>query len=224
MNTPAILFPTYSQISYKYVLCLISAPIINFRLSNRKRSIHGSFGTSIEDFFHDVQGHAKNTHLINLEPNKPKETYSTWNYSISNVIDILYPYFNYKNMNMKEIKELGSKNYDELDDEYKKQIIAILLFIFIHENTSTPRFLFYHLFYKTDFKKIIETFSLGQAPTTIENIYAHIDTVDDWPRNIDVASVVDALISIFDEHREQFSKSMSELVKLIGLNLNLPII
>jgi hypothetical protein len=206
-ETPFLIFPTYAQISYNYVLFLMAAPIINFRLVNRKRAIHGSMGNSFDELEHDVMEHGNDTHRINL---LTENNYKTWFANMSIIISTLYPYFNYKILNIKEITGLGQPNYDNLNGEQKKQIIAIILFIFLHENTRNN--IIYYLYFNSDLSKI-------KNPTTIEDICNSINRADEWPKNIDVKSVIDALNAIFDTHKKQLDTPMKNLGEILDLQL-----
>lgn len=207
-ETPFLIFPTYAQISYNYVLFLMAAPIINFRLVNRKRKVHASTGNAFSELEHDVMFHGDNTHRIDLLTENNK--YETWFANMSIIISTLYQYFNYEKLTIKEIQVLGQKTYEKLDDEYKKQIIAIILFIFLHENLNND--IIYYLYFNSDLSKI-------KNPTTIEDICNSIKDADEWPKNIDVKSVIDALNVIFNMHKKELDTPMKNLGEILGLQL-----
>jgi len=207
-ETPFLIFPTYAQISYNYVLFLMDAPIINFRLVNRKRAIHGSMGNSFDELGHDVIFHGNKTHRINLLTEK---NYETWFANMSIIISTLYKYFNYEKLTIKEITGLGQTNYDNLNGEQKKQIIAIILFIFLHENAYNNDIIYY-LYFNSDLNKT-------KNPTTIEDICNSIKDADEWPKNIDVKSVIDALNVIFNMHKKELDTPMKNLGEILGLQL-----
>jgi hypothetical protein len=205
-ESPFLIFPTYAQVSYNYVLSLMAAPIINFRLVNRKRKLHDSMGNSLKELEHDVMGHGDNTHRINLL--KTKNNYEVWFANMSIIISTLYPYFNYKKLNIEEITKLGPQTYDYLNDEQKKQIIAIILFIFLHENLDND-IIYYLYFY---------SYLSEKDPKTIEASKS-IKHADDWPKNIDTDSAILALKAIFDKHREQLNIPMKNLGDILDLQL-----
>jgi hypothetical protein len=199
-NTPFLIFPTYAQISFNYIINLIAAPIINFRLVNRKRTLHGLMGAAFVEFDHDILGHGGHTHCINI---LVSGTYKIWFENMSLVISTLYPYFNYKKPPIGKIKitELGSKNYDNLDDEDKKKIIAIILFIWLHEDNIQSD-IFYRLF--SEVNKDLTTYS------------KQFKTEEDWPKNIKAESGVSALKAIFNKHQSELNEPMKNLVDILN--------
>ena len=70
INTPFIILPTSKQLNMKKILTLMSSPILNFRLSNRLKNIHGSYGNPITEIHHDIIFHSNKTHYINKYINK----------------------------------------------------------------------------------------------------------------------------------------------------------
>jgi Fe-S cluster biosynthesis and repair protein YggX len=216
---PYIIFPTYIQISYKYVLYLMCAPIINFRLINRARNIHGYAGAGIIDWYHDIGFHGNKTHQIDLLSQKyttDKYIYTKWFENMSSVLSILYQYFNYNKLTIDKISNFDKTQiYNELNDDEKKQIIAILLFILFHEGIFEDIYLFYHLYFNTD----LTTLKLNRTSMNLDIIYTTISRANDWPKNINVKSVIVALNAIFDTHKEKLDAPMKNLGDILGLQL-----
>ena len=216
---PYIIFPTYIQISYKYVLYLMCAPIINFRLINRARNIHGYAGAGIIDWYHDIDFHGNKTHQIDLLSQKyttDKYIYTKWFENMSSVLSILYQYFNYNQLTIDKISNFDKTQiYNELNDDEKKQIIAILLFILFHEGIFEDIYLFYHLYFNTD----LTTLRLKRTSMNLDIIYTTISRANEWPKNIDAESVIVALNAIFDTHKEQLDAPMKNLGDILGLQL-----
>lgn len=216
-NSHYIIFPTYTQISYKYVLYLMCSPIINFRLINRARNIHHVAGPSIIDWYHDIAFHGNYTHQIRLLSQKystDKDIYLKWFSNMSSILSILYPYYNYTQLTInKKINSDKIYTYDELEDDKKKQIIAILLFIFFHEGIFEN--IFYHLYFQT-----VETVKYGRfSYLNLDIICKRIMVHDDWPKYIDVKSIINALNFIFNNNREEFNKQMRILGEILDLRL-----
>jgi len=204
MPGPFFIFPTYGQISYKYVLCMMAAPIINFRLINRKRNIHLNMGNANNELIHDI-AHSTCSHMSHFYNIKtPVRPYNIWIENMSSVISTLYPYFNYINLNFNEIKNLGSKNYEELNVEYKKQIIAIILFIFLHEIPCAFDLLFSLLF---------------EVNEKLKECSKRIKLADEWPQNIDAESSIIALKAILYIHRDELTKPMHALANILKIQI-----
>jgi len=202
-NSPFIILPIYMQISYKYVLCLMSAPIVNFRLINRKRAIHGIMSKPCEELNHDILFHAKKTHLFDYFGDY--EQIHIWFDNMSGVISTLYPYFNYKKIS--SIPQTKT-DYDKLSDEEKKQIIAIILFIFVHELDSKTGGISPLLFYVYDnYFRII----------TFEKIFNNINQDDEFPKNIDIITSSAALIEIFIKEKTKLNSYMRNLSTILRI-------
>ena len=108
---PYILYPTYTQISYKSVVLLCTAPIINFRVVNRYRSLHHNYGNASNEYMHDVAVHAMFTHGITTTNSDYQERFNIFN----KFIKIFYNKF-------EDQKTIDGKIY------------AFILFAFLHED------------------------------------------------------------------------------------------
>ena len=133
LNTPYLLFPTYTPMTFQNALLISGTPIINFRLTNRIRQIHHTFDSPKADFRHDVEGHASLTHdfhnpIIN----------TTKIISINTIITVLYPYF--KN-NYSKTKREHTNNPEEL----QKIIMSMILFAIFHPTMASAEF-YYNFF------------------------------------------------------------------------------
>ena len=59
-DMPSIIVPTFFQINYEWILNTMAAPIINFRLSNRRKKIHGNFLAPCNELLHDIYNYKRN--------------------------------------------------------------------------------------------------------------------------------------------------------------------
>ena len=57
-----ILLPTFYQINYYKVINSCAAPVLNFRITNSLVIVHGGIELPIEEVFHDITFHSKQTH------------------------------------------------------------------------------------------------------------------------------------------------------------------
>lgn len=132
INTPFIFFPTYQSIDFQTVVALVSAPIINFRISNRTRSVHSKYNSPWYDAIHDVNFHAAKTHKFNSFNISYKNYFTTMN----EILKLLFPYY-YCTDCMKETdKQIYAQNsltYFDLTEQNKKNVISLLLFTVLHE-------------------------------------------------------------------------------------------
>lgn len=117
MNSVCFIFPTYKQLQFHRVVILVGVPIINFRISNRKRKIHEDYESPIVELAHDLDFHGRvshhyNTHIAKYN-SKMKKYFEEMHSFISALHDLYY------------LNE-GKKNEDKLN-------IAKLLFIILHE-------------------------------------------------------------------------------------------
>jgi len=196
------------------------SPIINFRLINRARNIHGRAGPSIIEWYHDIWFHGNYTHQITLLSKKystDKDIYLKWFSNMSSILSMLYPYYNYTQLTInKKINSDKIYKYDELNDDKKKQIISILLFIFFHEEIfENIGNIFYHLYFQTVETVKYNRFSYLNLDIICKRIMVH----DDWPKYIDVKSIIEALNVIFDNNRTEFNKRMRILGEILDLQL-----
>lgn len=197
-QTPFLILPTYAQISYKYVLCMMASPIINFRFINRKRIVHGFMSNSFEELDHDIMFHGNISHKIEK---LNSDTYQTWFTNMSIIISTLFQYFNYTKL--VDIKE---------EIEKEKQIIAIILFIFLHEDEQ--KFIYY-LYFNTDLTKL-------KYPRTMEDLYSVIEKDEEWIKFLSNTIAKSAIITLnlkFNAHRNELNEPMGKLAKILGLEI-----
>lgn len=57
-----IIYPTLKQLDYNMIIYFMQAPVINFRLSNKRNPIHSTYEAPIYELFHDVRIHGDVTH------------------------------------------------------------------------------------------------------------------------------------------------------------------
>lgn len=128
-NQPFIFFPTHQQLSYQSIVLLITAPIINFRLTNRYRVIHTIFKSPKGDYNHNVRNHAINSHHFKSQQGT-SELFKLWFSSMCAFIKILSEFFFIHPSQPKETPET-------IDDMIKnKTIFAFVLFAFLHEDQT----------------------------------------------------------------------------------------
>lgn len=113
LELPYIFYPTYTQVSYKSVVLLCTAPIVNFRLVNRQREVHGFSTNIVGEYEHDVEFHAKYTHGFDTQISNYQVRFNLFNIFIK----LFYPQFDKETKNGK--------------------IYAFILFALLHENHSS---------------------------------------------------------------------------------------
>jgi len=123
-DMPSIIVPTFFQINYEWILNTMAAPIINFRLSNRRKKIHGNFLAPCNELLHDISAHGAFMHpftrgIKTLTDRQYAKSYENRNRTIQ-LLKNLYGYL------------------QETDDEKweKKYIAALILFSIFHETAS----------------------------------------------------------------------------------------
>ena len=58
-----MIYPTFHQLDYYTVIKTISAPVINFLITHRRKIIHGDFFSPCDQINHDVMFHSMQTHF-----------------------------------------------------------------------------------------------------------------------------------------------------------------
>lgn len=211
IETPLLLFPTYSQIHFQDVIVLMSSPIINFRISNRRRQIHSYFANSITDFRHDVVGHGRTTHKIYEEQEKMR----LWYTEMSKVISIFFKYFYNDTQPLKFETEARTIIYDILDPKNKKLIICVVLFCLLHECVDN-HYLFY-IYILSNVKKghqYIFTESLDRAMKG-NNFVLLFPEMD----KLDLDSISVAFSKIISEEYSNLKEPVTKLAKLENPNV-----
>ena len=111
-ETPFIILPTIKQLKIEKILTLMTAPILNFRLSNRIKDIHGGYNIPIEELEHDIVNHGNRTHKIN-------------------------EYLNTKNHNQNKISEIYENRFNtinKIEPLFKNEIYLCIFFNIFHEH------------------------------------------------------------------------------------------
>jgi len=198
LNIPHILFPTYRAINFQNVVLLISAPIINFRLSNRMRSVHGFFHSPLYDFSHDISFHAKKTHRFTKNTN-----YFSYFKTTNEILKLLFPCFYCTDCNAKTDKQIYDKKltYTGLTETNKKNVMALLLFTIMHEM----------LFIDYPFKKYLFNFTEPIKNTIVSNLKTEVsnnmfDMKYPFVRQLDWESVVDAFVELIKDLNKDGNK------------------
>lgn len=207
LNSPYIFYPTYSQISFKSVVLLCTAPIINFRISNRKRLIHNSY--SSQDIHHDILIHSRFSHGFGMDIENYEERFNT----INDLIKLFYSDFANQN-------------------EESGKFVAFLLFAFIHEDVfhfSLKNILSGNL----NNKSIIEILSIlnatagenkfyefmkpksKNAPITISNINELLDKPES-----ELLQITTSQLSIYLDTLYKYLKSLKDEEKVLPQNQN----
>jgi hypothetical protein len=139
--TPFIIIPTLTQIDFKKVINLVKAPLLNFRMLNRRMKTHNRFRNPYFEIFHDLNSHCNWTHNINKYITG--SSYKTYNdkyflnsknitfskEEITKSIGSLRSTYQHINESLKKIEDLY--NYETKNEE--KYSYAIFLFFILHE-------------------------------------------------------------------------------------------
>ena len=140
INTPFIFFPSYMSINFQTVVALISAPIVNFRISNRSRAVHGRYNTPMYDVSHDINAHAAKTHKFNVFGIAVKISFINYFTTMNELLKLLFPYYYCTDCTKGpdetkyEKKDLTSLLiYLDLSEQNKKNVMSLLLFTILHE-------------------------------------------------------------------------------------------
>jgi len=138
-NNIHILFPTYQTLNFQSVVLLTSAPIVNFRISNRIRKVHRSFVIPLRDCHHDL-GHAEISHKYN-------KSYAQTFFSkrlIEEHIkkrqllnEKIFTYYFCNDCTLKddkkEYQDPGLITFENLSKQNQKNVYALILFSLLHE-------------------------------------------------------------------------------------------
>ena len=57
-----ILYPSFNQLAFDKVLLTMQAPVLNFRILNKRTKIHDAFEAPLFELFHDIDFHCQKTH------------------------------------------------------------------------------------------------------------------------------------------------------------------
>ncbi len=143
LDSPFIILPTFYQINYIKVLNSVSAPVINFRITNTKVSVHNHIDFPIYEITHDLVGHADTMHDIQsiidkiLKHGKNAIDYTYLNAKYNNMyklLSLLSNYYNYKD-DSPSFKDEGFVINDTAEfSDKEKYLFACLLFFIFHEN------------------------------------------------------------------------------------------
>ena len=218
INTPFIFFPSYMSINFQTVVALISAPIINFKISNRARSVHGTYSTPLYDAEHDIQFHAKKTHKFNLYG----ITISYINYftTMNKLLALLFPYYYCTDCTKETDKTVyddkETLKYSDLTDKNKKNVMSLLLFTLLHE-----MLFFGNLFkkYINNFDEILKYFNKSKKEIIVEQLKLEVsnnmfDMKYPFVSKLDWDTVVDAFIELIAElnkHGHAYDNLVKEL-------------
>ena len=162
LNSPYIFYPTYTQISYKSVVLLCTAPIINFRISNRKRFVHEALVLPYNDYMHDVDYHSSISHKYGQTLNENQ--FNTRFELFKNLIGIFYDDIIRNDDNAKIYSFILFVLFHE--DQYKS-ILKNIIFNAELKNNNRYRIINFPLI---DFKKIYKTNITDKEIIEIYNI------------------------------------------------------
>jgi hypothetical protein len=163
---PYIIYPSLIQISYDKVLYTIQAPVINFRLNNKRRFIHNRFYNSIFEISHDISMHATLTHMyqLNISGDKLKKFFT----NRKTVLDMLKEHISFS-----LYKKTDNINY------YDRKMVAYIIFYMVHETISGTSSILFELNTVIHmFNDIGINFSDNDILDLIFNIYKNIKSLD----------------------------------------------
>ena len=131
LNTPFFVYPTFMYPSYTKVLYFMSAPVINFNISIRRKNIHDVFSHPYLEIQHDIEAHASHTHDY-LQNTTNTSQFKDKYIGINKFIEMYKPYitYNFEKITINNINDLFSK---KLIIEMIKFCIALGLFYIYHE-------------------------------------------------------------------------------------------
>lgn len=204
INTPYIFFPTYQSINFQTVISLISAPIINFRLSNRARSVHRQYVIPMYDVNHDIMVHALKTHKFRVS-DYYKISFKKYFTIMNEILKLLYPYYyciNCTNATDKTQYDLSPLPYNALTENNKKNSISLLLFTVMHEMISSDFVSFKPYIYNLDDTKKAQIVAELQKEVS-NNMF---DRKYPFVKNLDWNTVVAAFANIIDKLNEDNNK------------------
>lgn len=206
IDTPFIFFPSYMPINFQTVVALISAPIINFRISNRARAVHGIYSTPLHDVSHDVNIHAVKTHKFNSFGVDGKISFINYFTIMNQLLSLLFPYYyctdctkeTDKNQYQKTESNKTESNtlltYSDLSEQNRKNVMSLLLFTILHEMLVSGN----------SFKKYIYNFDESKTERIVFELQREVsnnmfDIKYPFVNNLDWNSVVDAFIKLIAE-------------------------
>ena len=122
LNTPYILYPSFTQLSYDKVICIMQVPLINFRLINKREIIHDEYHPPSYEFSHDINFHGYLTHKFDSKKKYINNNDLKLHFEkITKVIEKLKPLILYSNQKITKI------------DKNKRLVLAFMLFYIVHE-------------------------------------------------------------------------------------------
>jgi len=196
INTPFIFFPSYMSINFQTVVALISAPIINFRISNRSRAVHGRHNTPMYDVNHDINAHATKTHKFNLFG--VKISFINYFTTMNELLKLLFPYYYCTNCTKETDNTIYAKQdlntlliYTDLTLENKKNIMSLVLFTILHEMIGSGN----------SFKKYIYNFDKSKNEKIVFELKREVsnnmfDRKYPFVKKLDWKSVVEAFVDV----------------------------
>jgi hypothetical protein len=183
------------SINFQTVVALISAPIINFRISNRSRAVHGRYSTPMFDVYHDVDFHASKTHKFNSFGVAGKISFINYFTTMNQLLSLLFPYYYCtdctKETDQKEY-EKKELTYSDLLEQNKKNVMSLLLFTILHEMLESDSFKQYIYNFNEESKKNKIVNELKEEGSNYNIKYPFVN-------NLDWNSVVDAFIKLIAE-------------------------
>jgi hypothetical protein len=150
LDSPFIILPTFYQINYIKVINSVSAPVLNFRMTNTKVSVHNSIDFPIYEILHDLTFHADIMHdiqstiekILNLGKNNVDYTLVKDEYNNRcGVISSLFEYYNYKASSLINEDFVIDSNIERFSEK-EKYLFACLLFYVFHEDDSVESSIF----------------------------------------------------------------------------------
>ena len=130
-----ILYPSFNQLAFDKVLLTMQAPVLNFRILNKRTKIHDSFAFPLFELFHDIDFHCQKTHKY-YEKKRIEDTFD-YKYSfpsgeelekrfkfIKSIIDVLKPHIIYSNI---------PKAKQNNEDYHMRVLLVHHIFYVVHE-------------------------------------------------------------------------------------------
>lgn len=215
LDTPFIVFPTYQQINFQNVILLMSAPIINFRISNRNRRVHDFFDSPSFDYIHDVCFHGNVTHLIQINLDNEKRKH--WFDNMSLIISILFNSFVNKEKPSEKItinKNIDNILYTELTPKQQKQIMAFVLFCLLHEEEK--HYLFYSYILEKSIPETVISLFINKIKRETSN--NKFDYIFPEVNKLDIKSVSDSLLLLINENKQKLLDPVEKLKEIEKTN------
>lgn len=156
-TTAYILYPSVVQLSYDKIIYTTQAPVINFRLTNKRRFSENQYLNPIREMFHDLN-HSMLTHryadnIYEFDPivenvkSITGEELATLFRNIKQVIDLLKPIISYSSL---------TEDF-ESEDYCAKYLCAYVIFVIIHERYGSI-YLFDLSTYLQKYKNLTDSF------------------------------------------------------------------